>query len=129
MGITLFTPTVIGAISYWRTVQILTNEHRGVSDGKLISRRHFIHYGIVAKKSHFLFDHRQGSAMDRYIELTGARRNSIVLIDRVGQWIWHRNGFVAGNTRYVFYLLPRVCEFLYCVLSVSVCKSIVTNFY
>ncbi|KAK4024543.1 hypothetical protein OUZ56_009965 [Daphnia magna] len=38
--------------------------------------------------------------MDRYIELTGARRNSIVLIDRVGQWIWHRNGFVAGNTRY-----------------------------
>jgi hypothetical protein len=53
------------------------------------------------KKSHFLFDHMQASAMDRYIELTGARRNSIVLIDRIGQWIWHRNGFAAGNTRCV----------------------------
>jgi hypothetical protein len=56
--------------------------------------------------------------MDRDIELTGAGRNSIVLIDCVGQWIWHRNGSVAGNTRYVF----SVCVFRYGVQSVSVCK-------
>jgi hypothetical protein len=75
-------------------------------------------FELSQKKSHFLFDHWQASAMDRDIELTGAGRNSIVLIDCVGQWIWHRNGSVAGNTRYVF----SVCVFRYGVQSVSVCK-------
>jgi hypothetical protein len=37
--------------------------------------------------------------MARYVEMVEARRNQIVLIGSVGQWIGHRNGFAADNTR------------------------------
>jgi hypothetical protein len=37
--------------------------------------------------------------MARYVEMIGALRNQVVLIDSVGQWIWHQNGFAADNTR------------------------------
>jgi hypothetical protein len=47
-------------------------------------------FELSQKKSHFLFDYWQASAINRYTELTGARRNYIVLIDCVV------NGFGIG---------------------------------